>query len=682
MAAATDILGALTPDQEKEIHEPSQKWSDDFAGKVARQDFQTAEQYRQQNHDWRYRNADELYFGWQQQKYWEGTRYPRSSLAVFTCFQQIESILPSDVKAAFGDQDPIEVDPEPGTNPDEARAVRDLILWQIRQNAKEPETAREVYRKARKSAYLYGNGVVETGWTYSSVKKTRYRVRQVPVTFTSFGFGGAVSRPTGKMKRIVEPFEADDITNGPFMRFRQIQDCYVDPNCPGPIIQMGKYFAIRELMSIEDLLEMQANDDDFTIPDEEILIQMAKDKPSSMGDQTKTASESYRNVWYQPTQDSSSDPGSKRIEVIRYWTGDRYVWLGNRTKVFYNQPNKYGVIPCYSTGYVDVLGHWYCISIPDVVEGDQRLQASILNARVDELALAIHPDTIKRRGVNIPQWQVRRRPGLVLEAENPKEDVIRGQVQNVTAAAWQEVEASERRSQKTTGITDLAVLGSPSEGGNSANRTATGINTQRSASGQRIEYGVENCEDQFIEPLLRGIHSMNQTFLDPNSVIDILGDEGKFIQVDPLKVMNADVKFRLRGAARMGAKQALSSNLPMLLQTLSNPELMQQMAQQQGMTLNVQEIMNMVADVTGYKPRSALFVPMTDQQKQQMNQPPPADLLHKQMQDDRLSAQAENTQTKGMMDAIREIAVEAVKAHLDKGNVHPQEALPPPEKKD
>ena len=59
----------LTNEEEHRILEPIDPWSDAMAGKIAVQDFNSAEAYRTQNHDWRFRTADELFLGWVQQKY-------------------------------------------------------------------------------------------------------------------------------------------------------------------------------------------------------------------------------------------------------------------------------------------------------------------------------------------------------------------------------------------------------------------------------------------------------------------------------------------------------------------------------------------------------------------------------------------------------------------------------------
>ena len=92
MAATTspDTRGG----EDKNVLTAAEPWSDSWALDRVKQDFNLAENYRTASHDWRWRNADELYLAWCSQKYWEGTRVPRSSLGIYVALQQIESLLP------------------------------------------------------------------------------------------------------------------------------------------------------------------------------------------------------------------------------------------------------------------------------------------------------------------------------------------------------------------------------------------------------------------------------------------------------------------------------------------------------------------------------------------------------------------------------------------------------------
>lgn len=652
MATTTaDPLGPLTQRQEATIHQPVDLWSDDFAGKVAKRDYETAERFIASNHHKRWQTADELYLAWVRQKFWEGTRYPRSSLGVPVIFQQVEALMPHLMSSVFGDPYPFDAEPRPGTHPRQSRAVRDLMAYQL-----EEANVREVFRRTFKSGLIYGNGIVELGWLTQKRKRIRHFNVHTPVrAIMQHPIAGPVPVVTG-IRHEVKSREVEEDVNRPFLRSVDIRDFFIDPNCPGPLIREARYAGTRCFMTVDELdaLRKQAH---FKIPDRDRLLQMAKERPYTQGDTSKSIGEAYRGVSWQPHQEESSDPGAKRIEVVNYQTNERMVWLLNRDAVCYNRPHPYGGIMLFNVFYVDVLGRFYGLSISDVNEGEQRLQQGMLNGRVDELALALHPPTVKRRGQSTPSYQLRRRPGLITEVDDePNKSLVREQVQNVTQHVFIETEASERRSQKNTGITDLAVLGTPGGGGgNSANRSATGVRVQAQASGRRIEYLVENIEDTFIAPLLDAIHELNKRYLDPNQVLEVLGPDGQSLEIDPLDVKNADVKFSLRGASKLRARESLQQIVPMVMQAFMAPEFLSMLAQQQQKTIDIEEVANMIMDSAAYKPRSALFRQLTPEEQQAMNKPPAEETIRMEMQRERLQSQSANQDRKSMMDMFKEI---------------------------
>lgn len=656
-------IAPLTETERERVDLPEDKWSDSRAAKVALADFETAERYRVANHDPRWRNADELYLAWRPQKCWPGTRVERASISVPVAFQQVESILPHILRARYGDPYPFDAQPEPGTTPEQARATRDLLNHQLRM-----DNSREVERRCYKSAFIRGNGIAEQGWLYEKIKKTRLKAvykRVRPII--SHPFLGEMPGPTIRVDRTIKEEEYDATIDRPFLRYVPLTDFYIDPNAPSPVVQEARYCAVRKLMAIDDLLAFE-DQDGFDIPPRNVLVELARDKPTGMGDTTKAYSETVRGNSWNPSTDTTADAAGLRIEVIAYWTKERLVWLLNRLLPAYNKENPYGFLPFYNSYYTDVLDRFYGLSISDVVEPEQRLQSDTLCLRLDELSLAIHSSTIKKRGGQ--SKRSRRYPGAEIEVDNPREDLIREPVSNITQQAFMEAQASENRAQKATGITDLAVLGTPTSGGNSAARTATGINTLSGASGARLQYIVENSESTFIEPILNDRLKLNKKFLDPDSLIPILGEEGKALAIDPLDVMQADVKFDLRGSARMAAKAALQQMIPLVLQSFANPGLMAEM-RQQGLKVSIGELWNMVCDATGYRSRAALIQPLTPEEKQAQSQPPPQEMVRMQMQKDRLAAQHENIADKGTVDLLRESVKHSIAA-VEKTAQEPQ----------
>ena len=613
-------LAPLTLEERENPKSATDKWDDNYAAKIATGDFQKAEAYRSINHDWRFRVSDQMYLAWTQRKTWEGTKIPRSSVGIFLALEQIEALLPNVVLSLFPDNNrlPFDVEPEPGSSVQQAQAVGDLISWQL-QDLGEPGrflTLREVARLAYKQSYIYGNGLVEFGVLDRYITKNHFSRQNVPVrqVVPHPLTGEPIPVPTGQTKSIVSRSLQTEHVVRPMLSPTDIRDFYWDPNCSSHNVNDGSFCATRHLIPVNKLLEYDGVDG-FNIPTPDKLVKLAQIKTTSQGDTTKQNQESFRGMTWQPSTDYTNDPGLQRVEVVRYWQANHHVWLFGRQWVAYNKPNQYGMLPFLDAFYVDVPGRFAGLSICDLVEGDQKLAEAIVNARIDELNLMIHRPLIVKEGRAFSASQQRLRPGVIWKVEDPQNDIKWMDSKPVTQDAYVEVDALERRVQKKTGVTDLAVLGTPSSGGNSANRTATGVSSQEGASGKRIQYHVENAEDQFIVPALNIIHSLNQIFLPPNEMIKVLGQEAQQITIDPVDILNASVRFRMNASSKMRIKAALASGgLGQILQTYLNPELIQ-LAFQMGMKPDFTQIQRIVNDTFGLPP-TALWTAMSQQDQQ------------------------------------------------------------------
>ncbi|KKK58935.1 hypothetical protein LCGC14_3039430, partial [marine sediment metagenome] len=172
-----------------------------------------------------------------------------------------------------------------------------------------------------------------------------------------------------------------------------------------------------------------------------------------------------------------------------------------------------------------------------------------------------------------------------------------------------------------------------------ASRTATGVNTQAQASASRHGYLVENNEDTVVEPMLDLWHKFNTLFLDPDQVQEIVDTKKDILQIEPVRIKNARVKFAMRASSKLQARAGLLQVLPLIFETILNPGLLELLARQQGKTVNVEELENMVLDATNYRPKKGLFRDLSEEEQQQLGQPPPEEQTRMQMQRERLQAQ-------------------------------------------
>jgi hypothetical protein len=626
--------GPLTTAEQNQIPQPADPWTNSRALKITNANFEQMSSYRQTSgHDIRLQVAEELYLGWQPKKKWEGTNIPRSSIGVPIAMDQIEALLPPIMGSIFPLRDNVEILPNPGTTKEEAQATFDLIMSQL-DNA----GAREVVRLSIKDALIYGNGILEPHWNYEKKVCRKLVVRWVPVTKTIFDpmSQQTVRTFTGENRRVVLPMTYTEEINEPRLRRIAPQDFFIDPNCEGPDVQKARFCAVRQLVSVGEL-KLLRGQEGFQIPADEILIKMAQHKATSYHDTLKGQGETYRFGSWQPQNDYSMDPDTWRLEVIRYYTKERVVWVFNRLWVGYNAPNTMGILPFLNAFYVDVPNRFYGYAVTDAVEGEQRLQQSVINARIDELNLLINSPFYKVRGTQMSQSSARMYPGKLIEVEK-KDDVGRIEFGNVTSQAYMEVEASDRRAQKRTGVSDLSVLGTSSAGGNSANRTATGVGVQDKAASQRIKYQVENLEYNLIEPMLRIFAVMNQRYLNPQQALEVLGPDGAALKIDPVHVINANVKFNVRAADKMRSRMMVLQALPLINQTYFNPAMLQFMAQI-GQTIDVKQFDRLLSDALQIAPMS-LWRSMNPQEQQSMQQQQLAPkMMDQQIQQARLDAQ-------------------------------------------
>lgn len=629
---ATGALDPLTTREEETVYTPTELWTDAFAAKIVCRDFDYAEQYRTQNADWRWRTANELYQGWVQQKYWEGTKIPRASIPVYVAFEQIESMLPKLMSAIFSDNPWFHAEPLGGTTPEQASRWSNLILDQL-----DKTRVREVVRRCLKSGLIYGNGILKLSWCLRQIERLEWigkmkpRQQQSPDPLSGMGakFAG--------FERVLDKKTVREIENKPELEYVSLMDFYIDPNCSSPQVRDGRYVIERKLVTVEALQALRGTEP-YKIPNDETLLQWATFKSTTQADNTKSTEELFRLGYWLPTDDKTADPGGKRVEILEYWTKDRTVLVANRQKAIYNTPNSYGFIPYYDSFYADVLDRFYAMGVCDVVEGEQRLQQALLNGRLDELALALHRPMIKKSGMKLPVYSLRTRPGQIWEAEDPSKDIRFLDIPNITSNAYIETQGSEMRVQKTTGQSDLYSSGTQSSGGNSASRTATGIGAQVQAGGSRIQYLVENCEDTFIEPMLNDVVTLNQMFPPVGTSYE-----------DAIAM--SKVAISLRASAKMQSRMSLMQTFPLVFQTMANPALMQQMAKQ-GKKFNWMELMRALTEFTGYRKMADLIIDMTPEEMQQLNQPPAEAMMKMQMQKERIAGQEKITGQKLLAQAV------------------------------
>lgn len=626
-------------DQKLAVTTPSDPWSDDRARDIVNGDILLASADKLKNVDPKIQQGDELYLSNPKKRNWDNTKIPRASVNIHLVYEQANAIIPHIISALFSDPNHIDVAPRFGTTITQASNVKHLLQWQLEDLTEDGYVSlREAILRMVTDAVVYMNGVIEFGWLEKQIEKCIYERTQKPALTVVNG----VMVQTGAEDVVTKKEEMVDISR-PFVRNVNLRNFFIDPNCKSHNVADAAYCYTVDYMSIDEL-DAYRNIEDFNIPDGELLKKWAGAKGGQGGDNDTQFQDSLRDMASNPQVDQSKDPNKSRVLVYRYWQNERHVWLiksseGDKSNhVAYNQKNRYGVKPFLNFCYSPLAGRFWGMGIAELLRSDQTVIEDLVNNRLDEENLWMHRPLIKKRGVAMPQSAFRIAPGRVWEGA--KDDYTLLDTGSPNPIVFEEVNQVYQRVEKKTGASSLSVLGTASSGGNSAARTATGVATQSAATSIRLMHLVENIEDRVLVPLYSSLLSLDQKFLDPQKMITIMG-ETEPVEIDPVDIFNASVKFRFKASTKMRAKFAIQQNIVMLAEMGLNPTLLELLAQQQGMTADMRQWMELFCEGLDV-PFRALYRPISDEEKQAMNQPTADQTLRSQMQTQRLEQQSES----------------------------------------
>jgi hypothetical protein len=603
------------------------EWTADEAKRIVLGDFNRAAADRATNYETKWQNAAAIYSAVRNgEKYWDGSKTPRANMQIWHAFTQVNALRPHLIDAICGADLDFDVEAaSSGTTITQLHQVRALMQNQLKSlgGRVKFQSFRYCVDRMTEDGTVLGNGIWEWGWDgprqEQAVQWKRIVEPEIAMGEHPMMPGMQIPMETGRTISYAQKYFKPEIVSKFYLDPVDLMDFYIDPNTRSTNVQQAGFCIRRKMMTIAELASYRGQEG-FDIPDDITLYRLSQQKTFTEGDTTRQAIQSYRGVNYQPGQDQSVDPRLARVEVLRYWQRDHHVWLIGREHVGYNLPNQYQALPFLNWCYVNALGSFYGYSIPELLDSGQKLIKTLTDGRLDELNLILHPPFITKLGMARTQSKMKLRPGANWEAENPDKDVVRLEMGNVTQQAFTEVQLVENRDQKVTGITDLAVLGSPTAGGNSANRTATGVQAQTSASNSREQGLVANIEDQVLSPMLTQMWELICMFMDPQQILTILGPDGQGFQVDPVDVLNADPKFNMMTANKMKSRSALQNGgLNTVLQYLLNPETVSAASEQQQMVPDFNSVTGLVLDTFGLK-ETTIYRVMTPQEIQAQQQ--------------------------------------------------------------
>lgn len=558
--------------------------SDPAALELARSTFNQYSTKRNSNYEARWAENDKLYHGVVKQKYWEGTKVPRAAIGVPLAFDQVESVYPIIINELFNKKPWFQVEATHTSSTAEAQGVQAVLQFQL--GAPHPETYTAPVQQLKLAVHetlSHGSGVVQLHYDEAA--------RRIIV------------------ERVL------------------LKDFFMDPALESPFVDLSAAVVRRRTLSVAAVEKLRAVPG-FNVPSPANLNAFAKSRIGPQNSIQQNA-DAFRRIDKEGILDP--DPTAQTVEILEYWSNDRMIWLINQRWVLTNQPNPFGCKPFVFAPLFVPEGQAYGMSIPDLIEGEQQLVQGIINARLDELSLALHPPRVMDKSAQQSASASEKawRPGAVLGIDSVK-DFQTIQPTNITSDAFTEVGLAERRANRRTGVSDLVQTGTPTP--SNANRSATGVASQMQAVNSRLFTIFDNIENYLLVPLLYKTHKILGKFL-PEEPLAGVDSAGSPIAVDRA-AFNQPTRFIMGAGASMVARTQLQQVFQPVTQILLN-EAVHGAAQRQGRVVDFKEYLRFFHDSLGVSNVYTFFREQTEEEAQAAQQPDPkvmAEIQAKQME--------------------------------------------------
>lgn len=558
--------------------------SDPAALELARSTFQQYSTQRNSNYETRWADNDKLYHGVVKQKYWEGTKIPRAAIGVPLAFDQVESVYPILINELFNKKPWFQVEATHVSTTEQARGVQAVLQYQL--GAPHPETYTAPVQQLKLAVHenlSHGSCVVQIQYDEAARRLILERVL--------------------------------------------LKDFFMDPTLESPFVDLSSAVVRRRTLTVAAVEKLRSVPG-FNVPPVANLNAFAKSRVGP-ADSIQQTADAYRRIDKEGLLDP--DPTAQTVEILEYWSNDRMIWLINQRWVLTNQPNPFGCKPFLFAPLFVPEGQAYGMSIPDLIEGEQQLVQGIINARLDELSLALHPPRVVDKASQQSGTTAEKawRPGAVFGIDSVK-DFQAIQPTNITSDAFTEVGLAERRANRRTGVSDLVQTGTPTP--SNANRSATGVASQMQAVNSRLFTIFDNIENYLLIPLLYKSHKILAKFL-PNEPLAGTDSAGAPLAVDR-ESFNQPTKFIMSAGASMVARTQLQQVFQPVTQILLN-EAVHAAAQRQGRVVDFAEYLRFFHDSLGVSNVYTFFRDQTPEEAQAAQQPDPkvmAEIQAKQME--------------------------------------------------
>lgn len=604
--------------------------ANDAALQITVQDAKNTESWLQSNY-WgiRWREADALYQAPPGVIMWEGTTMPRANMNRFVVAETVNTIHEQILNGLFYEADPFVLRERPNLSANTVRAISSLLSIQLEEMGLREEASWGLH-----SCLLFGTGIWKWGYENFTEKVTTFR--RVGNELKVQGAPGTppVDIVTQDSMEFEEVEEERDVFR-PTFENKDIRYVLVESGCRVPDIRKAKFVIDRMYLTYYDLMKLKdqtyigkdAKGKKVLIPRYELpseseirsWFEDPKDQPAAPDPSVATSVQNNVVIHHAAPRfkKTTEDPLNEPLEVLERWDNNKVITVLQRCKVIRNEPNEYRCIPFLSCNWWNIPDAFWGMGLGRVIGVEQRIQAGLINACLDLANLIVNPMFVRAKGANIQTEQIRQRIGGIITVEGNAKDALNLLEQpSIPAEIIQQVALSESRVEKSSGASQAFTSGATTSRAGAA-RSGTGAAAMINATMSRIGATAEVFARQVFQPLLFKMHELNKRKTPISYIKKILGDRmGKdYANFSLDEFMEATVDFDVLAGSHLAAKAQMAQSLFMMFQIFDNPQIAAQLGMQHK-TVEVEEILHMIHDISGWKNYYDIIRDMTAEEAQ------------------------------------------------------------------